>query len=194
MIEFFRSWIVNIVVVIIFIVFIEMIIPSDKFKKYVKLVTGLVLMIMIINPIVKLVDEGYSLDKITIDSFNVFDNGQIQADTKRVQGIQNSQIVNVYKENLTKEIKSTVLAINNVKSADVSIDIIEDTKSKNFGEIKGLKIKIDLKNQDNNQLVKKIDVNITKEEKPGDKVINDIKEALAQTYDIQKEKINITTQ
>jgi stage III sporulation protein AF len=51
---FLKEWILNIVTLSIFIILIEILIPSGKIKKVVNLVTGFILVIALINPILSL--------------------------------------------------------------------------------------------------------------------------------------------
>jgi len=48
MIDFLRNWVVNIVTLVVFVMLIEMMLPSGKVKKIVNLVTGFILVIGLI--------------------------------------------------------------------------------------------------------------------------------------------------
>ena len=64
MIEILSSWAKNIILAIIIISILEMLLPNNKTKKYVKMVMGLYLLFNIISPLVK------NKDKL---NFNYFD-------------------------------------------------------------------------------------------------------------------------
>lgn len=51
--ENLRGWVINICTAVFFITAVEMIMPSNSFKKYSKFVLGLILIVTIMNPIVK---------------------------------------------------------------------------------------------------------------------------------------------
>jgi stage III sporulation protein AF len=50
MIEFLKSWVLNIATIAILLVLIEILIPSGKTKKLVNLISGFLLLITIIQP------------------------------------------------------------------------------------------------------------------------------------------------
>lgn len=199
MIEFFRSWVLNIVIIIILIVITEIIIPSDKFKKYVKFVTGLILMMIIINPIVEITNKNYSLDALAIQSFNNFDKSELETKSKNVGNLQNNQILKIYKEKLKKQVIDEISSIKRIDDVSVDLKIDEDTKSKTFGSILEMNLsinKIDEKNNNGLSTVSKVLV-----EKQNDgvnvsdkKIIEDIKNKLINLYELKKEQVSITVQ
>ncbi len=58
--DFIRTWASNICATLIFITAVEIILPDNGIKKYCKLVLGLILMIVVINPLVNLLSNGIS--------------------------------------------------------------------------------------------------------------------------------------
>lgn len=201
MIELLKGWILNIVVVMILIIFVEIIIPSDKFKKYVKLVTGLVLMIVIINPIVTIMSKEHSLDKLAIQSFAVFDESQIERQKQKLDSLQDSQIISVYEEKLIEHIKNDILLISEMKEANVNVNLEKNVKSKAFGSILGIDAAIIDRNNNRantNELIKEVSINVEKtkeqEQSQDTKLIKLIKTKLSETYKIPVDKINIKIQ
>lgn len=62
MVSFFLRNVQSIIVAIIFIVIIEMLLPSGANKKYVKIVSGIYLIVTILNPFFKLFNKDFDLD------------------------------------------------------------------------------------------------------------------------------------
>lgn len=58
--DFIMTWASNICATLIFITAVEIILPDNGIKKYCKLVLGLILMIVVINPLVNLLGSGIS--------------------------------------------------------------------------------------------------------------------------------------
>uniref|UniRef100_UPI002B8A507A stage III sporulation protein AF n=1 Tax=Acetivibrio sp. TaxID=1872092 RepID=UPI002B8A507A len=73
MIEFLRSWVLNIVTLVVFIMLIEMLIPSGKVRKIVNLVTGFILVIGLINPLLQLFGNGIDLTEFHMAGSNYID-------------------------------------------------------------------------------------------------------------------------
>lgn len=60
MIAFIEKWLQNLAYYLIFTTVIVQIIPDNEYKKYIKFFCGLVLVLMLINPLVRLTEGGYT--------------------------------------------------------------------------------------------------------------------------------------
>lgn len=96
MIETLSNTATTLVVAIILITIIEMILPSGNNKKYIKFFSGIILMIIIINPIIGLVNSD-----IDIDDF--IKENQVELANVEYEFNQN-YIYDTYRENLKQDI------------------------------------------------------------------------------------------
>lgn len=62
MISFFLKNVQSIIIAIIFIIMIEMLLPNGANKKYVKIISGIYLIVTILNPFLKLFNKDFDLD------------------------------------------------------------------------------------------------------------------------------------
>jgi len=62
MIGWLRDWVISICTALFFIVAVEMILPDNSLKKYAKFVLGLILIIVVINPILRLYNESFNIN------------------------------------------------------------------------------------------------------------------------------------
>ena len=69
---FLNKWILNIVTLSIFIILIEVLIPSGKVRKVVTLVTGFILVIALINPILSLLKMEIDIEDYQIESDELY--------------------------------------------------------------------------------------------------------------------------
>lgn len=171
MIEILSKWVSNIIILIIFIVAVEILIPSAKFKKHIRLVTGIVLIIAIVNPIVTILNKNYSLDQVAINSFNEFDQIEMSNQAKLYENFKNQEILNIYENNLKDKIKEQILKINGIKEVYVNINIDKNVK---LGEILGIDLKVQMEPQVNEQELAKL-----------------IKDSIINTYQVPEDKIKI---
>ena len=121
MIEVISSWAKNIVLAIIVISILEMLLPNNKTKKYVKMVMGLYLLFNIISPFIQ------NKDKINISEFNLeeYMNNTQEVSTNVNQESMDKRLNEIYVEELEKDIKKklanrgyTVTSCNKVASND----------------------------------------------------------------------------
>ena len=66
MIGIIRGWCEGIIIAIIISVIIELLIPEGNNKKYVKVVVGIYIIFVTINPILKLIDYDFNFEDLEI--------------------------------------------------------------------------------------------------------------------------------
>lgn len=106
--DIIRKWIITIVSVIIFVTVVEMLIPNSNNKRYINVVIGLLVMIVILNPILYLIkDKNINFEQTVLENFNQM---EYLAITNRVnqQELRNDTVVELYTKELTKQIKNRI--------------------------------------------------------------------------------------
>lgn len=136
MIAFLRDWVVSIVTLVIFLILIEIIVPSGKTRKFVNLVSGFVLMIALINPFLKLSKTDIDLKGFQFSNSNYLSKKDIEEKSKVMNNMQMKQISAVYRENIINQLEEGVKGVKGVSDAKADVIINEDYKSKTFGEVK----------------------------------------------------------
>lgn len=154
MIEFLKHWVLNIVTLVVFIVLLEIMIPSGKMKKVVNLVTGLILVIALINPLLGLIRKGINLSEYSIAASNYIDKKEIMINHEILEEKQIKQITNVYREKVINQIESITKDVKGVVDAKADVIINEDYTSERFGEIK--KVYLTLIMDDGNEAIKPV--------------------------------------
>ncbi|TCO79187.1 stage III sporulation protein AF [Marinisporobacter balticus] len=142
MIAFMRSWILNIVTVIIFIQFLELLLPNSHMKKYINMVIGLLVMLVIINPMLALVKGDVCIEEEIFKTSSAIDKKTLSFDIDQFEGIQEKQMIALYKEKIKKHVKQQIEYNNKVDVLSVQCEIEESKDSKTFGNIKYLDIKL----------------------------------------------------
>jgi len=149
LIEFIRSWILNIIIIAMLIVLIEILIPSGKMKKYVNMVSGVILIIAVINPLKGLFNKEVSLKEFQISGSNYIDKKEIENNSKMLERQQMEQIVEIYRQKVIKHIEEMVMGVEGVHNVEADVIINEDYTSKNFGEVKRAYIYLDMEGDSN---------------------------------------------
>lgn len=183
MINMLSEWIKNLSLALIVVSILEMILPNNKTKKYVKMVMGLYILFNIISPFIE--------NKMKIDFNNIGtyleDIDQVSSDeVKTDQTSMDTRLNQIYKEQLEK-------------------DIIEKLKTNGY-EVESCNVRAHISKDDNGiekivLKVKKIDNaenNTEKNEKIEDKIVTEIQKIqkvkikVSEENKDQKEKSNIT--
>ncbi|MGI6778079.1 MAG: stage III sporulation protein AF [Acetivibrionales bacterium] len=214
MVEFLKHWVLNIIALVMLIVLLEIIIPSGKTKKFVHLISGFILIIAIISPLLDLLAGDISVKDFEISTRYFIDRKEIEKKSRVLEDKHMKQITELYRKKIIEQIEQGAKQIDGIVHADGDVIINEDYKSSSFGEIKRVylhvklepeeqgdrpvteikteKIKIEGRgssgkdNEDKEKMSGKEEKNNVIKEKVEDK----ISEALA----IQKENIAVTIQ
>ena len=106
--SFIREYTLSIIAIVLFSVLLEIMMPSSNFKKYIKLVAGLLVMFVVIRPIVKLP----ALEE-TLTAFHISDasyGAQSMAVRDRVAAAQSAQVKETFSAQLQQSIQSAIAA------------------------------------------------------------------------------------
>ena len=175
MINFFNEWAQGIIIAVIIAAILEMLIPNDNSKKYIKSIIGIYILYTIVVPVInKISGKEFSVE---IEKYmNVLENNTIE-----VANIDNnSNIKEIYIVNLKSDISSKlenkgykVKDINiivkdndnlDIEKIDLQIEKLQEEKNEeknedkneNKIEVKINEIKIDNNDEDSNEKVIKI--------------------------------------
>lgn len=185
--KWLNSWASTVVASVIIATLIEMILPEGKNKKYIKTVIGIFVLFSIIAPVISQFTGG-NIDFNSILSSNIsydYKEYDKSIDTDR-------SILETYKNKLKEEMISKI-EDKGYKVNDIQLEI--DNSEKKYGNINKIELQV-TKNEKikNIDAVNKIEINIknkTEEENTAKKDTEELKEYLADAYQINKDNIII---
>lgn len=135
--QFINNWASGLIVAVIIATIIELILPENKNKKYVKMVSGIFILFTIISPIIIKFNGNINLD---IEKYsNIFSTENMIEVQETASVITDKNIMKVYKENLIRNITTGIENLNyTVKSIELEID-----ENKNYGDIKKIYLQVE---------------------------------------------------
>lgn len=215
--DFLKEWILNIVTLSIFIILIEILIPSGKIKKVVNLITGFILVIALINPILSLLKMNIDLEDFQFENSNFINAKEISINSDILEENQTKLMTDVYREKIIEQFEHIAKEIDKVRNVKADVIINEDYNSESFGEVQRVYLYLGIDEKKNNiepvLSVKKIKIgkNINSEDKnislentkelKNTEITNDVvnpeiekqlKEKIHELFKIQKENIIIS--
>lgn len=135
--QFINSWASGVIVAVIIATILELILPENKNKKYIKMVSGVFILFTIISPIVLKFNGNIELDIDKYSNMLMPENVVEVQETASIVTDQN--IIKVYRENLARNIKTGIENLNYVvNSIELEID-----ESKNYGDIKKIYLQVE---------------------------------------------------
>lgn len=204
MTAFLRTWTLNIVMVVIFISFVELLLPSSSMKKYIKMVVGLLVILVILNPIIELLYGDINVQDEIFKSTVMIEREALSKDAAGFQKSRNQQMIAMYKEKISEHLRDKIGYEYDVRLENARIEIEEDTENKDFGKIKEIHLVLREENKMSEQQIAienidqvSITVNGGPSKTPSNKsedlyIISDIKNSISRFYDIEEDNINIS--
>lgn len=173
MVELFSDYIKNISVCVIFSAFVEMLLPTNNFKKYIEIVLGFIVIIVILNPLKNILFYNSSLDIQVFNKTSQIENEAILKNKNIYETKQRQLIIDTYKNQIENQIKELILKKYSVEIESLNIEVDEAFESDDFAQIKKIELYCFEKeqlNQSNNKnkieikAVQKIEVNKNSED------------------------------
>lgn len=200
------QWVRQIVMVVMFAAFVDFFIPEKSFSRYVKVFLGLLVMIVIMSPVMSLFHRDFSIDEIAFVYDDPIDYRSINSKSHILSENNDKIKIAEYKANIEKYIFQRIAEITSHDLRDVSVKLVEDFSSHDFGQISEIvitlnknppgqladgnvkqeKISIEKVKIDNKPLGSNVLSEMTKEE------FKEIVNYLAASFNIPEEKIYIS--
>jgi stage III sporulation protein AF len=120
----FTDWIKYIIFVVLFASFLELLLPSSSMQRFVRVIMGLFIMLAILNPIIGVVQQYLvSTKQIPALSTNSGSSTSIINETNSTVIEREKLSLELYKKELSQQMRILIMAIDGVADANVAIDI-----------------------------------------------------------------------
>lgn len=202
-----REWVITIISVVIFITFVEMILPNSDNRRYIDVVIGLLIISIILNPIASLMNKDIIIEEGFLRVANILEKKTLSNRLTSVGLNQNKNIILLYKNELKYQMKRKIESQFNTSVREIRLEV-EEEKKENFGLINKIFLVLEEKNKsiENESNIENVEIyvniNIAHVEKNNDnniekksilinKMREEIKESLSKFYKIQINNITI---
>ena len=142
MLEFLRHWIINIVTISIILILFEIVVPTGKIKKIITLVSGFILLIAVVSPLIKLKDKSFDLNEAMLSDSYYIDRKEVETGSRLLEETQARQISEVYKRKLAARVEEETNKLEGVTDSRAQVVVNEDYNSEKFGEISKISVEI----------------------------------------------------
>lgn len=116
-------WIKNIIFVVLFASFLELLLPSSSMQRFIRVIMGLFIMLAILNPVLDLLSKDWRNDEVAVLTSS---NASILERADNVAAERDKLAQEVFKKDIARQVKSTVMAFDGVGNAAVNIDVTAD--------------------------------------------------------------------
>lgn len=199
------TWIRNIVIYMILNTIILNLVGGKNYKKYVSIVSGMILVLIVISPIMNFMKVENKLDFFLKENDFSVETSEFKMDLNRMEETQREALFVEYKKKIKEQVEEE-LATEQLKLTEFDVELNQDPSSPEFGEI--LSMDITATTEYNNQKdekerlsIDKIEIshiNVGEEEtevgRPPTPLEITMKKRLLDFYNIEQGNININIQ
>ena len=199
------EWIRNIVIYMILNTIIMKLLGSSSYKKYVNIISGMVLVLIVVAPLMDLMNLSDTLDYYLASNKLSVETSEFEYRLSLVEKAQMEEVFREYKNRLS-ESTAEILTEEGLYLKDLNIVFDKDEKSSTFGQIVGMEIDVSMKDATEEVTeVFRVDtieidpIKISKGEEKADKqppspLEIKLKNKLSDFYNIEPDNINISIQ
>ncbi|QQY80611.1 stage III sporulation protein AF [Keratinibaculum paraultunense] len=199
LISFVKHWLQDIIMIFIIITLIEILLPNSNMRKYINMVVGFLIILVLISPFLKLLNQNYNIDDL-ISEIHIETSDYNLEDESELLSTQDEQIKELYINRFKSELEKLIYETSNYKVDYINIYINEEK----FEELQQLEILVSEKEKEEDETKDSIvtveikdvsikDINnemdLHKEFLEWDAV--ELKKIIYQNFDIPKENIKI---
>ena len=116
----------------IFVTFIEILMPDNSMKKYTKIILGFLIMIIILNPILIFLKKDFSLSAYSFNYENKLESLYIKNQSKDFSKKQSEAMTKLYKQNVEIQMEKQISKTIDENDIKVEVDINEDINSEDL--------------------------------------------------------------
>lgn len=200
------TWIKNIIIYMILNTIIMNLLGNSSYKKYVSIVSGMILVLIVISPLMNVMDLEDNLDYFIQSNEFAVETSNFQSDLSQMEEKQKDLVFDEYQKKIQKQI-TDMLLVEGVYLTNISLTLDMDVASDSYGQIKNIKMSASMKSSEEDVntdtlRIDEIDINSidisgeedkTTENLPSPMEIN-IKNKLSDFYNIEPDNINISIQ
>lgn len=133
------EWVRNIVIYLILNTIIMNLLGNSSYKKYVSIVSGMILLLLVVSPFLKLLNMNEILDYYLNVNIYQADVSDFKSELKLMEDKQKEVVFAGFKDRIKDQV-SDILEDDKLYLYNLDVTINQDTESDSFGEIISLSI------------------------------------------------------
>lgn len=129
----------NIAIYLVLVTIIMNLLGKSSYKKYVSVFTGMLLIVIVISPMLKLFQMGNKMDYFFDKNLVSIETEEMTEQLIGVEDSQKEQILSGYKERIGDQIGDILLS-HHLYPVNCMITLEEDETNKNYGAVKSIEV------------------------------------------------------
>lgn len=117
------DWVRNIILVVLFASFLELLLPSSSMQRFIRVILGLTIMLAILNPAMEIIQNKFTSEQVPALSNAVGNTDRMLGAAENVARERERVAVELYKKELARQVRAVVTAIDGVAEARVAVEV-----------------------------------------------------------------------
>ena len=126
----------QIMLIILLTTFLEMIMPSSSMQRFVKVVMGLFILLAILNPMLKLINQQQALEAFVWQQEDRLQFNSVLEQGERLQKVNQDLFWENYQQKLECQMESLIKLVHGVNEAEVQVKF-DQTRERDHRELLG---------------------------------------------------------
>ena len=152
--EQLKTWVITLVTITIICSIIEKFAPQGTLNKYVRLLCGLAVTVVIAVPAIRLLKSDEIFEAMVWKDYLKLSQNEMHQRIIKMERDDSRQILEIYRQSIIRDIKLHYSGENGYTVTQVDAVLVEDSKSKDFGRIRTLYMTLEPGRNNKNKLLK----------------------------------------
>lgn len=186
------GWVKNIIFIVLFASFLELLLPTSSLQRFIRVIMGLLIMLAILNPAIDAVQGNWIAADMPALGTGRHKQADIIKTASQMAEDRERLVKEIYKRDMAKQIRALVMAIEGVAEVRVAIDL-QDKSGNDAGEIRKITLYVKPGNMVKPGAIEKISVGASPhpELELQERAKNKIKTTIIELYQLRGEQIEI---
>lgn len=149
-----RAWIITMVSITILSTIVEKFAPQGNTNKYVKLVCGLAVTVVIAMPVLNFLKGDFRLENVAWNEYIKLSEGELKKRIERLEKEDSEQMLEIYRKSLIGDIKSRFRGEGEFVVTNVDAVLYENRDDERFGMIRALYLTLEPGSQNRTRTLK----------------------------------------
>jgi stage III sporulation protein AF len=168
-----REWVRNILLLVMFAGFLELLLPSNNMKRFVQVAVGLFILATILGPMALLLNFLSTEPRMELPVFSWAETQEVLRAGEELAARQHSEVLEKYRQSLARQVESLIKLSGQGEIVEVEVEIEEAPSEPTFGQIRSLSVEL------------------ASMENGSNRSIEELADLLADFYGLSREKVRV---
>lgn len=140
--EALKVWIISLISISVICSLAEKFAPEGSLNKYVKLVCGLVVAIVIAGPVIRFLGGDFRIQEVAWNDYVTMSKGEMERRIQRLEEEDARQLLEIYRQSLISDVKYRYQGERDFIVIGADLVLQENSRSSDYGAIRELYIKV----------------------------------------------------